>query len=335
MSSIFSTSWYRVAQLKPRLRKQAKVYRHVYRDEAWYVVQDMASGRFLRLNRIAYSVAAMLDGIRTVNEIWELSCLRFGEDAPSQDEVIQLMAQLHQANVLATEQSPDLDELEERSRQSIKNKVKQYLANPLALRFPLIDPDRFLGKVVGWIPSSAVPFILLAWICLFFFGVSLALLHWDALVKDISSLAFSSRYVVLVFFAFPVIKIIHEFGHGFAIKLFGGQCHEMGIMLLVLMPIPYVDATHSLSFEQRWRRMVVGAAGMMAELAVATIALWMWSWAQPGLFKAFLHEIVLIAGVSTVLFNINPLLRLDGYYIFSDALEIPNLGQKSTNYLSY
>jgi len=335
MSSIFSSSWYRVAQLKPRLRKQAKVYRHVYRGEVWYVVQDMASGRFLRLNCIAYSIAAMLDGLRSVNELWELACLRFGEDAPSQDEVIQLLSQLHQANVMATDETPDLDDLEDRSRQSIKNKLKQYLSNPLALRFPLIDPDRLLSALVGWIPARALPVIFLLWLALFICGASLALLHWDALVKDISSLAFSSRYVVLMFFAFPLIKIIHEFGHGLAIKLFGGQCHEMGVMFLVLMPVPYVDATHSLSFKTRRRRMIVGAAGMMAELAVATVALLLWTWTQPGIFKAFLHEIVLIAGVSTILFNVNPLLRLDGYYIFSDFLEIPNLGQKANLYLGY
>lgn len=335
MASIFSSSWYRVAQLQPRLRQQAKVYRHLYRGEVWYVIQDTASGNFLRLNRIAYSVAAMLDGQRTVNDLWELSCLRFADDAPSQDELIQLLSQLHQANVLASDQNPDLDDLEVRSRQSIKNKLKQYLSNPLALRFPLIDPDRILTTLVGWVPARALIYIFLAWLTIVVLGTSIAILHWDALVEDISSLAFSARYVALVFLAFPVIKIIHEFGHGLAIKLFGGQCHEMGVMLLVLMPVPYVDATHTLSFERRGQRMVVGLAGMMAELTVASLALWLWTWVQPGLFKAFLHEIVLIAGVSTILFNINPLLRLDGYYVLSDALEIPNLGQKSNQYLGY
>ena len=116
-------------------------------------------------------------------------------------------------------------------------------------------------------------------------------------------------------------------------KAWGGEVHEMGVMLLVLMPVPYVDASASSAFPEKRRRMVVGAAGMIVELFVASIALALWLEMQPGALRAVLFNVMLIAGISTVLFNANPLLRFDGYYILSDWLEIPNLRQRAQQYL--
>jgi putative peptide zinc metalloprotease protein len=131
---------------------------------------------------------------------------------------------------------------------------------------------------------------------------------------------------------FPLVKALHEFGHGAAVKAWGGEVHEMGIMLLVLMPVPYVDASSASAFPEKRRRLVVGAAGMMVELFVAAIALMLWLEMQPGVPRAVLFNVMLIAGVSTVLFNANPLLRFDGYYILADLLEMPNLRQRAQAY---
>jgi putative peptide zinc metalloprotease protein len=108
----------------------------------------------------------------------------------------------------------------------------------------------------------------------------------------------------------------------------------MGIMLLVLMPVPYVDASAASAFAEKRRRVVVGAAGMLVELFIASIALMLWLEMQPGILRAVLFNVMLIAGVSTVLFNANPLLRFDGYYILSDLVEIPNLRQRAAQYAS-
>jgi putative peptide zinc metalloprotease protein len=334
-ASLFSTSWYRVASLRPRLRSQAKVHRHVYRNQVWYVVQDLASGKFLRFNENAYTLIALLDGFRSVDEIWQHGITMQGDDAPTQDEVISLLAQLHQSNLLRTNEQPDLAELESRRDKAWQMKLKQYVGNPLSLRLPLIDPDRFLTWLVGGMPQWRRNLWLLLWLLLVSVGFFGLVMHWHPLTEDLASRAFTAEYVLLLFIVFPLLKAMHELGHGIAIKLYGGQCHEMGVMLLVLMPIPYVDASASTGFTNKWQRVKVAAAGMMIELAIAALALWLWTWVQPGVFKSFLHEMVIIAGVSTILFNINPLLRLDGYYIFADTIEIPNLGQKANQYLGY
>jgi putative peptide zinc metalloprotease protein len=132
-----------------------------------------------------------------------------------------------------------------------------------------------------------------------------------------------------------VVKILHEFGHGFATKVYGGEVHEMGVMLLVLQPLPYVDASAASAFRAKRQRIVVGAAGMVVELVIASLALFVWLNVEPGTVRAVAYNIMFISGVSTVLFNANPLLRYDGYYIFADYLEIPNLRARSHAYIGY
>ena len=135
--------------------------------------------------------------------------------------------------------------------------------------------------------------------------------------------------------AFLALKALHEFGHGFAVKAFGGAVHEFGVMILVFAPLPYVDASAASAFRSKWRRALVGAAGMIVEVFFAALALYVWLAVEPGLVRALAFDAMLVAGVSTVMFNGNPLLRYDGYYILADLLEIPNLAQRANRYCGY
>jgi putative peptide zinc metalloprotease protein len=334
-SALFSGSWYRVAGLMPRLRAQAEITRHTYRNEIWYVMQDLASGRFLRFNPPAYQVIALMDGQRTLSEIWELVLGNHGDAAPTQDEVLHLLAQLHQANVLLTDRRPDLDELHHRQQHSRRMKLKQYFSNPLALKLPLFDPDRLLGVMVGWLPKGSGYVLFILWLAIFISGIFMAATHWDELTRDVTSRIFTPNNMLLLWLAFPLVKAIHELGHGLMIKAFGGQCHEMGLMFLVLVPIPYVDASQTVALQRRYQRVLISLAGIMIELMVASIALWFWSGASVGPAKAFFYQIIILAGVTTVVFNANPLLRFDGYYVLADWLEIPNLATKANSYIAY
>ncbi len=335
MSVLFSPSWYRVAALRPRLRTQAKLSRHVYRGERWHVLQDLGSGRYLRLNPAAYRVVALMDGLRSVDEIWRQACLTQGDAAPSQDEVVELLGQLHAANVLISDRRPDLDEMRERGAKTRRARLKQYFANPLSLKIPLLDPDRLLGRMVGLVSPTAWKILVAIWLVLVGSALVGALYDWGPLTQDLAARSFTPENVLVLALVFPLLKIVHELGHGLAIKAFGGSCREMGLMFLVLLPVPYVDAGQSTGFPSKWRRMVVGAAGMLAELAVAAVAYWLWAAAEPGLFKSVLHQTLVLSGLTTVLFNANPLLRFDGYYILADWLEIPNFGTKANRYLGY
>lgn len=163
----------------------------------------------------------------------------------------------------------------------------------------------------------------------------LAVTHWNELSENVLDRVLSAENLLLLWLLFPLVKAVHEFGHAYAVKAFGGEVHEMGVMILVLTPVPYVDASAAWAFRSKWQRVVVGAAGMMVELALASVAMLLWVAMEPGLARAALYNVMLIAGVSTVLFNINPLLRFDGYYMLSDWIEIPNLRTRANQYLAY
>lgn len=335
MESLFSTSWYRVAELRPRLRSHALIHRHLYRGQIWYVLQDSSSGRFHRFSPIANVVIGLMDGQRTLREIWELACERLGDDAPTQDEVIGILSSLHRADVLRSDVRPDMQELHERHVKQERMKLKQYIQNPLSLRFPLFDPDRLLNWMNHLSRHFFGPFGALLFLCAAAWATLTVGQNWAELSGDVTDHLFATENLFLIALVFPFAKIVHEFGHALAIKARGGEVHEMGVMLLVLMPIPYLDASSSLAFREKRDRMLVGSAGMLSELCLAALALLVWVSVEPGLVRALAYNVMLVAGVSTLVFNINPLLRFDGYYIFSDFLEIPNLGQRANAYFTY
>ena len=334
MSDLHSPSWYRVAHLRPRLRHHARIHRHHYRGELWYVLEDRISRRMHRFNPIAYYVIGLLDGRRTVQQVWDAATERFGEDAPTQDEVIRLLVQLHAAEVLQTEAMPDVGELLRRARRGRKRTWLQNLLSPMAVRIPLIDPDRALDRWLPWYRPWFGWFGALLWCAVVITGVVNAASHWSELTDDVTSRVLAPENLLLLWLTFPVLKLLHEFGHACAVKTWGGEVHEMGIMLLVLMPIPYVDASASSAFREPHRRVIVGAAGMVVEVFMASLAMLLWLHAEPGVTHAVLYNVMLIAGISTVMFNGNPLLRYDGYYILSDLVQIPNLRTRANQYLA-
>jgi putative peptide zinc metalloprotease protein len=163
----------------------------------------------------------------------------------------------------------------------------------------------------------------------------MAALNWPELTRNLADRILKPENLMLLWLVYPVIKLLHELGHAFATRFWGGEVHEMGIMLLALTPIPYVEASASAAFPDKRRRMAVAAAGMAVELFVAALALFVWLNVETGRVSAIAYNILLVGGVSTILFNGNPLLRFDGYYILADLVEIPNLAQRSTRYLGY
>jgi len=328
-----SPSWYRVATLRPRLRSHARVHRHEYRGRRWYVLQDRMSRRSHRLNPPAHYLVGLMDGRRTLQELWDAAAQRFGDQAPTQDEVIQLLGQLHAADLVQSEGAPDVDELLRRARRTRNRTLMAKLLAPLAIKVPLFDPDRMLERWLPWFRPLFGPAGALLWLALVGWGAFSAAQHWNELTQDIGNRVLAPENLLVLGLVFPLLKAAHEFGHACAVKAWGGEVHEMGVMFLVMMPVPYVDASAASAFAQRRQRVIVGAAGMAVELCIASAALLFWLDMQPGLPRAVLFNVMLIAGVSTVLFNANPLLRFDGYYILSDLIDIPNLRQRAQQYL--
>ena len=331
----YSPSWYRVAALKPRLRAHIAIHRQRFRGEIWYVIQDHQTGRFHRLSPAAHHAACLMDGRRTVQQIWEMVSERLGVDQPSQEDIVRLLALLHSADLLVGELPPDMEELDHRSQTQDRRALLLKLRNPMALRMPLVDPDGFLTATMPLVRPLFTLVGFLAWIALVASGLALAVMHWPALTDGVADRAFSAQNLVLLVAIYPAMKLVHELGHAYATKAWGGEVHEMGMMLLVLVPVPYVDASASAAFRERWRRAVVGGAGIMVEAALAAAAIILWVYAEPGLVRALAFNVALIGGVSTLFFNGNPLLRFDGYYVLADVIGIPNLATRANKYTFY
>lgn len=341
----FSESWYRVAVLKPRLRGSVQVHRQHFRGQMWHVLQDPSNNQFFRLNEAAYRFVALLDGRRTVAETWKICNEQLGDNSPTQGEAIQLLGQLYSSNLLQAELAPDAEGLFNRYRKRVSREVRGYLMNLLFIRIPILDPDRFLDAWVGIVGRIFTWYGLVIWMIMLSIGGYCALTHYDELVKQTSRMLDQANLAAnlpLMYISFALIKAIHEFGHAFACKKFGaatgsgGEVHVMGIMFLVLTPVPYVDASSSWAFREKWHRIIVGGAGMMVEMAVASIAAVIWAGTPADTtVHALAYNAMVIGSVTTLLFNGNPLLRYDGYYMLSDLVEIPNLAQRSKDYVYY
>jgi putative peptide zinc metalloprotease protein len=332
---LFSSHWYRVAGLSIGLRSHVRVHKHVYRDSTWYILRDESSGRHHRFNEMAYSFIRLINGKRTVNEIWEMLQDSLGDDAPTQQEVINLLGQLYHADHLLADLAPDVEELIDRRRTERRRLLLSRIGNPLAIRIPLLDPDRWVTRLMPLARPLFTKTAAVAGMCILLLALLEMVRYWPLLSKHALEHALSPYNLLIIWIVYPLVKAVHELGHAFAVKRWGGEVHEMGIMLLVLMPVPYVDASASTSFRSKRQRMTVSAAGIIVELLLASVALLVWLNIQQGLVSDILFNVMLICGVSTLLFNGNPLLRFDGYYVFADAIEIPGLGKRANRYYLY
>lgn len=332
--ALFSQSWYRVATLQPRLRSHVRIHHHSYRDRDWFILQDQFTGRHHRFSWEAYQVIGLMNGKRTLQRIWETACEQLGEHMPTQDEVIALLAQLHHFDLLQSGVLPDFEDLSKRFR-SRSNRFLKSLRSPLSVPFPLFDPESLLTRTMPLVRPLLGWMGCVLWLAVVGSALVLAGLHWDELTGNLSDRIFGLQNLALLALIYPMVKVVHEFGHAYMVKRWGGEVHEMGVMLLVLVPIPYVDATASLSFAGKWQRMLVGAAGILVELFLAGLAMLVWVCVEPGTVRAAAFNLMLIAGISTLLFNGNPLVRFDAYYVLADSLEIPNLGPRGSQYIGY
>ncbi|MCG2593808.1 PspA/IM30 family protein [Ramlibacter sp. XY19] len=334
-AALLSGHWFRIAGLRPALRPQVRIERHVYRGTVWFVLHDLGSGENYRFNAAAYAVIRELDGVRSMQEVWDALVARQQENTPGQAEVVQVLGQLNAADLIQVDSSPDVAELLSRGSKRRKRQLLGRFLNPMSLRIPLWDPDATLAAACAWIKPLPVAAWAVLWLACGAWALVIAGSHWDELTRDFGQRLLASSNLWLLAIVFPLLKAVHELAHGFAVKRGGGEVHEMGLMFLVFYPVPYVDASAAHAFANKWRRAWVAAAGMAAELWLAMLALLAWVLLEPGVPRAVAYNVAVLGSVTTVLFNANPLLRYDGYYMLSDLLEIPNLSARSTRYWQY
>lgn len=342
----FHESWHRVAALRPRLRAGVRVLRQVFRGEWWMVAEDPASGQFYRLSRGAWAFVGRLDGRRTAAEARDLAERAIGDDAPTQGEAIALLAQLSGAGLLAAHAPADAAILLRQRSKRRAREARAMMQPWVFFRVPLVDPDRALSRVtrlVAWVFS---PLGFTLWLGVLLIGAGHLVGREREFVEGVGSTLRPGNLPAL-FVTFAVVKLLHEFGHAAACKVLGrreattpddppGAVHALGVMFFLFIPAPYIDASSAWAFRSKRRRIIVGAAGMMVELAIASVAAVVWARSEPGsALHAVAWNVIILASVGTLAFNLNPLLRFDGYFILSDWLELPNLSGRAFDSLKH
>ena len=331
-----SPDWHRVAHLKPRLIAPASCTRQWVRGQRWHVLLNPITGQSCRLNPMAYNIAARLDGHATLHTLWSHLDGGAGDqtDAPTQDDIVAVLHQLQGQQLIEFDEAPDFGTLQQVGAQhspqaSVTDREPALLSRLLVWRLPLGNPSAWLDRCA---PLARFVFSkpgLLVWallMVLLLFGMAL---HSAALMAHASAWMHTPRHLTLALVLYPAIKGLHEAAHALAVRRWGGSVREAGVTLLMLMPVPYVDASEAAAFRHAWQRMLVSAAGIMAELAMASLGLWTWQNTTDGLWHDAGFVVWFTACLSTLLFNANPLQRLDGYHVMTDALHLPNLAPRS------
>jgi len=319
-----------------RARPDLSVKRHRYQGRSYWVVKEPVSLSYFRFQEEEFAILQMLDGQTSLDEIKD----RFEAEFPPQkitvEELQQFIVTLHRRGLVITDSPGQGSQLKKRRDERRVQEFLGKLSNVLSIRFRGIDPDRLLSwlhKRLWFLFSTPVV------LCCIFLALSagtLVLVQLDQFRAKLPGFHdfFNLHNAVWIGVTLAVTKVIHEFGHGLTCKHFGGECHEMGVMLLVLTPCLYCNVSDSWMLPSKWQRAMIGAAGMYVEVIIASICTFLWWYSKPGLLNQLCLSTMFVCSVSTIVFNGNPLLRYDGYYILSDILEIPNLRQKASEILN-
>lgn len=326
-------TWQRIAGLQLRLRGSLTFHIHHYRDEPWLIIADQRDGNYFRCSASAEQFLYLLDGTRSVEQALADAQQQAGQ-VLSQHDIMLLIANLKSNDLLMEDASEGLSN-ETRGQADRKKHAVNSWMRPFAIRFALFNPDRFLERNVRYYKPLLNTVTAIVWAVLVVVALVMAWLHWPELVEHSETRFADPGNFLWYWLLYPLVKALHEFGHACFTRAWGGPVREMGIMLLVFFPVPYVDSSAAHGFSDRKRRILVSAAGIMVETFLASIALLVWISTDSGALHDLAFDIVIIGGVSTLIFNANPLLRFDGYYILSELIQIPNLGTRSAQYLGY
>jgi putative peptide zinc metalloprotease protein len=322
--------------IRLRMRSDLEFNPQRFRGERYWAVKDPIALKYYHLRNEEFALLKMLDGPASVDALRQRLEEAFAPRRPDNLEVQGFLATLYRYGLVVADSLGQGEQLLERRAGQGRQRFYETLAGALAIRLPGINPRRMLdwldplGRLLFSRASVAAALVL---------AVAAALLvlvqfeTFRARLPDFQSIVAASNLPWLAF-ALAATKILHEFGHGLACRRTGGDCHEIGVMLLVFTPCLYCNVSDSWMLPNKWQRIAIAAAGIYVELILASVCTFLWWFSQPGLFNSLCLNTMLVCSIGTVLLNGNPLLRYDGYYILSDLVEVPNLRAQATSAVS-
>jgi putative peptide zinc metalloprotease protein len=314
-----------------RRRPDLTIVPQEYGRHRYWLVKDPVSLQYFHLRDEEYAILEMLDGRTGLAAIKARFEQRFAPYRLPLEQIHAFLGRLHECGLILSDAPGQGEQLLKRSDVGRKRRRLAAGANILAIRFRGIDPQpllKWLAARCGWLFSRAC---LVLTLLLVLASTVVLVVH----APSLSAMRTEFREFVtpgnLVWLAITLAaaKVLHELGHALTCVSLGGQCREIGLMLLVFTPCLYCDVSDAWTLPSKWRRIAVSAAGIIVEVVLAALAALIWCFSPPGLIHALSFNVVVVCSVSTILFNGNPLMRYDGYYVLADLVEVPNLAEQS------
>ena len=306
---------------------------HTSGGQVYYVVEDLLNSRFFRIGHAESTFLSLLDGRTSIQEALSQLSSVLPAHRLSESDAAGLCRWLIQMDLAHTGASSQPSRLADRARHMDQ---RQRLAgwNPLVFRLPIVRPDRWFASIVPLVGWLFRPLAVAAWLSVVIFGAYTLLANWERFTASSRGVFAPDNWLWLVV-CWVGLKLVHESAHGVACKRHGGDVRELGILFILFAPLAYVDVTSSWRFRSRWQRIQVAAAGMYVEMLLAAVAAVVWSLSGSSWLENLCFNVIVMATVGTVLFNANPLMKFDGYYILSDGLGMPNLYVNGQLFLRY
>lgn len=308
----------------PRLRSDL-TFRHEHTAEGiCVIIKHPASRRFFRLEEAEYFIAQQLDGRTSLEEIRQRTQATFDAELPIED-LYAFIQTLNKNGLLETEEA---------FKKDASRKPKRFRGTPLYCRIQVCDPY----KLLQWLARRTNFLFTRSFVALSALSILLAITitatNWREFREDLPRLNHSSVAPAILLIILVIITV-HEFGHGLTCTHFGGEVHEMGFAMMLMMPAFYCNVSDAWLFPERSKRLWVGFAGPYFELFLWSLAVFAWQITEPETWIHFVALTVMVASGVHTMMNFNPLIKLDGYYLLSDFLELPNLRRRSFRQVGY
>ncbi|MEZ6127973.1 MAG: hypothetical protein R3C59_04780 [Planctomycetaceae bacterium] len=332
MTSVTLTS----ASIPWRMRPDLMVARLSFSDRIGYSIKDPVASRFFQLREEEYVVLSALDGHITLEELQQAFARRFAPLQLGTRQLQSYLASLERQGLIIGDVPGRAQRLQRRRDEIARGEWINHLTGFLAIRFRGLDPQSFLSRIyplASWLFDVRV---VVAALLLMASAITLLLVQFETLVTRLPEFQafFGADNLLLMALAIGAVKVLHEIGHALSCHHFGGECHELGLMLLVFTPCLYCDVSDAWLMPSKWHRIAISAAGIFVELTLAAMCTLLWWFTEPGTLNSLLLNVMIVCSVNTVLFNGNPLLRFDGYFVLADLVEVPNLRQTAGHALN-
>ncbi|RMG34255.1 MAG: HlyD family efflux transporter periplasmic adaptor subunit [Planctomycetota bacterium] len=320
----------------PLIARPDLVFKRIeYLGVGYWVVKEPVGLKYYRLQPEQYHCLMLLDGKRNLEQLRDELLRRLPTIRLQLSDIQQLVTDLHEKGLVYSVRPGQGEALLKKREKERAKRLWETLRSLLYLRLPGWDPERTLTAIypffrwmfAPWAVGLTILTVLGAWVLL-----AVNFHQFRSQLPEFQSF-FGWPNLLYLWLTLAVCKIIHEFGHGLACKHFGGECHEMGVLLLVFSPCLYCDVTDSWMMKNKWHRIAIGGAGMYIEVLLSAIAVFVWWNTNQGLIHNLALNVFFVTTITTVIFNANPLMRFDGYYMLADFLEIPNLRPKADRLL--